>query len=78
MRYMKRFAGFALVVGMAISSATAASAEPREEWRGRDVRMEQRLRAERIREARLREERLRAELLRERLRHHHDYDDYRR
>ena len=62
MRYMRHFAGFALVVGMALSSATVASAE---DWRYRDSRLEQHLRAERLREARLR-----AEIARERARHH--------
>ena len=92
MRYMKHFAGFALVVGMALTSATLASAAPHDDWRYRDSRMEERinaerfraerLRAERLRAERLREARLRAEIARERLRHHdehrYDYDDHRR
>jgi hypothetical protein len=64
MRYMKQFAGFALVLGLALSSATVASAASADAWHDRDYRMEQRLRAERIREARLR-----AEIARERYRH---------
>ena len=87
MRYMKHFAGFALVVGMALTSATLASAAPHDDWRYRDSRMEERInaerfRAERLRAERLREARLRAEIARERLRHHdehrYDYDDHRR
>jgi hypothetical protein len=80
MRYMKHFAGLALVVGMALSNATVASAAPVDAWHNRDYRIEQRERAERIREARLR-----AEIARERFRRddrrddrRYDFDDHRR
>ena len=86
MRYIKQFAGFALVMGMALSSATVASAASDNAWRynqpavRNDYRMEQRIREDRLREERAREARLRAEIARDRLRHNQrrDFDDYRR
>ena len=76
MRYRKQFAGLALVMSMALSSATVASAASDDAWHDNqpavrhDYRMEQRIR----------EDRLREERARDRFRHNErrDFDDYRR
>jgi hypothetical protein len=71
MRYIKHFAGFALAVGMALSSATVVSAA---DWREARY-IHQEARRDYRREARYREE-----MARERFRHNerrYDYD-YRR